>query len=499
MMTRASLVVAPVVAARGTVVLPGSKSVSIRVLLLAALSEGSTRLEGLLDADDTRVMQAALAALGVPMRRDGAALVVDGAASFPARNADIFVGNSGLSIRTLAAALAFSGGTYRLAGVSRMHERPIGDLVDALNAVGADIRHEAAPGFPPINIFPPKASGLNQLFSRSASLTFPFKGRSGVSDGMPSAAVRKPAGGRSSGAGMGMGVPNEPNILHIRANASSQFLTGLLQAAPLLTTNNPLEIAVDGSLISRPYVDLTLALMRRFGVAVDEAEPNRFFVAAGSRYVSPGAFKVEGDASSASYFLALGALAHGPVRVVGMGRASLQGDARFVDALAAMGATIAQGDDWTEASAPSRSYANAKYPNAKLAAIDADFNAIPDAAMTIAVLALFANGTSTLRNIGSWRVKETDRLAAMATELCKFGAVVEAGPDLLRITPPVDQTALPDAAPIAIDTYEDHRMAMCFSLAARAGRAVLIVDPDCVAKTFPDYFEQFERLARPSG
>ena len=511
MTSRASLVIAPVVVARGSIVLPGSKSVSIRALLLSALALGSTRLEGLLDADDTRIMQAALAALGVPMRSDGAALVVDGAARFPAQSADLFVGNSGLSIRTLTAALAFCGGTYRLAGVTRMHERPIGDLVDALNAIGADIRHEAAPGFPPIKIHPPSAAGLDQSLTRSASLPFPFEGRSGVSDGMPSAAERKPAGGRSSEAGMGMGVPGKPQaasnptpqILHIRGDASSQFLTGLLQAAPLLTTIHPLEIFVDGILISRPYVDLTLALMRRFGVAVDEPEPNRFIVAAGSRYVSPGSFVVEGDASSASYFLALGALARGPVRVVGMGRTSLQGDARFVDALAAMGAAIVQGDDWTEAGAPERNYANAEHPNARLASIDADFNAIPDAAMTIAVLALFANGTSTLRNIGSWRVKETDRIAAMATELRKFGATVEAGPDFLRITPAVDRSELPDAAPvtapIAVDTYDDHRMAMCFSLAACAGRAVRIVDPGCVAKTFPDYFEHFERLARPIG
>ena len=503
MKSRASLVVAPVVAARGTVVLPGSKSVSIRALQLAALAVGSTRLEGLLEADDTRVMQAVLAALGVPMRRDGAALIVDGAARFPAQSADLFVGNSGLSIRTLAAALAFCGGTYRLAGVARMHERPIGDLVDALNAIGADIRHEAKVGFPPIKIYP-----INPPPPSAADLTLPFKGRSGVSDGMPSAAERKPACGRSSEAGMGMGVPSKPpaphadrtaQVLHIRGDASSQFLTGLLQAAPLLATNNPLEIAVDGMLISRPYVDLTLALMQGFGVAVDEPEANRFIVAAGSRYVSPGSFVVEGDASSASYFLALGALARGPVRVVGMGRTSLQGDARFVDALAAMGAAIVQGDVWTEAGAPGRSYANSEYPYAKLAAIDADFNAIPDAAMTIAVLALFANGTSTLRNIGSWRVKETDRIAAMATELRKFGATVEAGPDFLRITPAIDRSTLPDAAPIAVDTYDDHRMAMCFSLAACAGRAVRIADPDCVAKTFPDYFQHFERLARPIG
>ena len=433
----AFLELAPIRTARGELRLPGSKSVSIRALLLAALSQGETRLSGLLDSDDTRVMREALKSCGVPLEGEGATgCRVRGAASFPLREAEIFVGNSGLSVRTLVAVLAFMGGRYRLSGVPRMHERPIGDLVDALRPLGARIGYLQQEGFPPLLIEPAQA--------RVAQ------------------AVR------------------------VRGDASSQFLTGILQSAPLLARERELVIEVEGELISKPYIDLSLALMQRFGVEVarsgtDSGAP-RFTVAAGAAYRSPGTFEVEGDASSASYFLALGALAGGPVRVHGMGRSSLQGDVRFVEVMSAMGADVTQGENWTEVRSPGLS--GGFLPKA----IDADFNHIPDAAMTVAVVALFADGPSVLRNIGSWRVKETDRIAAMATELVKLGANVEAGADFLRIVPPVMlRTA-------AIDTYDDHRMAMSFSLAACGGVPVRINDPGCVAKTFPDYFAQLAGL-----
>jgi 3-phosphoshikimate 1-carboxyvinyltransferase len=432
-----ALDLAPIRAARGELRLPGSKSVSIRALLLASLAEGETRLTGLLDSDDTRVMREALRACGVSLIDEGSAgLRVRGAARFPLREAELFVGNSGLSIRTLVAVLAFMDGRYRLSGVPRMHERPIGDLVDALQPLGARIAYLQQQGFPPLLIEP--------------------------------------------------ALPRVAQPVRVRGDASSQFLTGILQAAPLLARERDLLIEVEGELISRPYIDLSVALMRRFGVevvcATDAAGAPRFSVAAGARYRAPGTFAVEGDASSASYFLALGALTGGPVRVLGMGRASLQGDARFAEVMATMGAEVTQGEDWTEVRSPGLA------AGFRPKAIDADFNHIPDAAMTAAVVALFADGPSLLRNIGSWRVKETDRIAAMATELAKLGAVVEAGPDFLRITPPRVLT------PATIDTYDDHRMAMSFSLAACGGVAVRINDPGCVSKTFPDYFARLAAL-----
>ncbi|WP_341919946.1 3-phosphoshikimate 1-carboxyvinyltransferase [Hydrocarboniphaga effusa] len=431
---------APIRAARGELKLPGSKSVSIRALLLAALSEGQTRLTGLLDSDDTRVMRQALKACGVSLEQTGDAWRVGGAGRFPLREADIFVGNSGLSVRTLVAVLAFMEGRYRLSGVPRMHERPIGDLVDALRPLGARIAYEQNEGFPPLLITPAQARTTQPV--------------------------------------------------RVRGDASSQFLTGILQSAPLLAREHELVIEVEGELISKPYIELSIALMRRFGVEVQRSQTAtgapRFTVAAGSRYSAPGNFAVEGDASSASYFLALGALAGGPIRIHGMGLTTLQGDVRFVDVVAAMGAHVTQGDDWTEVR--SAGLAAGFRPKA----FDTDFNHIPDAAMTAAVLALFADGPSVLRNIGSWRVKETDRIAAMATELAKLGAEVEAGPDFLRVVPP------PALKPATIDTYDDHRMAMCFSLAACGGVPVRINDPGCVAKTFPDYFLQFAALTSGS-
>jgi 3-phosphoshikimate 1-carboxyvinyltransferase len=417
--------------AEGTVRLPGSKSISNRVLLLAALSEGVTEVHDLLDSDDTRHMLAALATLGVGVEdRGDLRWRISGVGGvFPVKAAELFLGNAGTAFRPLTAALALSGGDYVLKGVARMHERPIGDLVDALRQLGARIDYLGEPGFPPLRIHP-----------------------------------SEPTGDRAE----------------VRGNVSSQFLTGLLMALPLRRRAATVEVV--GDLISKPYIGITLAMLRRFGVEVAQDGWSRFQVAADARYVSPGEIWVEGDASSASYFLAAGAIGGGPVRVEGVGADSVQGDVRFADALAQMGARIAMGPNWIEARAPGAG---------RLAAIDLDCNHIPDAAMTLAVAALFADGTTTLKNIASWRVKETDRIAAMANELRKVGATVEEGADFIRITPPAALT--PDAV---IDTYDDHRMAMCLSLASLGGVPLRINDPGCVAKTFPDYFKAFAGIAR---
>ncbi|GAB3463900.1 hypothetical protein GCM10027321_27050 [Massilia terrae] len=424
----------PVMHVQGTVRLPGSKSISNRTLLLAALAEGETVIHDLLASDDTMVMLGALRSLGIQWDEidERTTRVHGGAGVLPVHEADLFMGNAGTAIRPLTAALAVIGGDYKLHGVSRMHERPIGDLVDALNEVGAQIDYTGQKGYPPLRI-------------RRGHI--------------------------------------HADRLSVRGNVSSQFLTALLMAAPLMAKDHAVTIEVVGELISKPYIEITLNLMRRFGVTVEQDGWQSFTVRPGQRYQSPGSIHVEGDASSASYFLAAGAIAGGPVRVEGVGRDSIQGDVRFAEALEQMGATITRGDNWIEATS-----------NGVLKAIDADFNHIPDAAMTIAVAALYADGTSTLRNIASWRVKETDRLAAMATELRKLGATVEEGPDYIRVTPPDEIRAA------TIDTYDDHRMAMCFSLAsldgkARRGNAIRINDPKCVAKTFPEYFEAFAGIA----
>jgi len=421
----------PVRRAAGTLRLPGSKSISNRLLLLAALARGATRLRGLLDSDDTRVMLEAIERLGVRCTREDGALRIDGAGgAFPGKRAELFLGNAGTAFRPLTAALALCGGEYRLKGVARMHERPIGDLVDALNAIGARIDCLDRRGFPPLAIHPGGPLRLDR-------------------------AVR------------------------VRGDVSSQFLTALLMALPL--ADREASVEVDGELISRPYVEITINLMRRFGVAVERDGWRAFRLSRGA-YASPGEVFVEGDASSASYFLAAGALAGGPVRVEGVGRGSIQGDVRFAEVLERMGARVSMGDDWIEARAG----------DGRLRAIDMDMNHIPDAAMTAAVLALFADGPSTIRNIASWRVKETDRIAAMATELRKLGARVDEGADFLRIAPPAMPT--PGAA---IDTYDDHRMAMCFALVALGGVPVRLHDPDCVAKTFPEYFSVLAGLCEP--
>jgi 3-phosphoshikimate 1-carboxyvinyltransferase len=415
-----SLELKPARRAAGTVRLPGSKSISNRVLLLAALAKGETEVLGLLDADDTRVMREALGVLGVKFSGQKVAGV---GGAFPVKKADLFLGNAGTAFRPLTAALAFSGGEYRLSGVPRMHERPIGDLVDALRGIGARVDYSGKEGFPPLVIRPGKLS-LEKI--------------------------------------------------RVRGDVSSQFLTALLMALPL--SGKPARIEVQGELISKPYVEITLNVMQRFGIEVKRTGWRYFDVPAGT-YRSPGKMFVEGDASSASYFLAAGAIGGGPVRVEGVGRDSIQGDIRFTEVLERMGARVSFGPDWVEASG-----------GPPLKTIDLDLNHIPDAAMTAAVLALFADGPSVIRNVASWRVKETDRLAAMATELRKLGADVEEGKDFLKIFPKGLK------AGVAIDTYDDHRMAMSFSLAALGGVAVRINDPQCVAKTFPDYFAEFRSI-----
>ncbi|PKO79557.1 MAG: bifunctional 3-phosphoshikimate 1-carboxyvinyltransferase/cytidylate kinase [Betaproteobacteria bacterium HGW-Betaproteobacteria-13] len=414
--------------AAGTVRLPGSKSISNRVLLLAALAEGETEVRDLLASDDTERMLEALKTLGIGVTHlGGENWRISGCAGrIPVRQAELFLGNAGTAFRPLTAALALAGGDYVLKGVARMHERPIGDLVDGLRQLGADVTYLGNDGYPPLHL--------------------------------------KPATIRAGG------------VLKVRGDVSSQFLTGLLMALPL--TGEAAAVEVIGELISKPYIEITLATMARFGVDVQRDGWQRFTVPAGSRYRSPGTVYVEGDASSASYFLALGAIGGGPVRVEGVGRDSIQGDVKFAEALAQMGAQITMGPNWMEARAPAGG----------LLAVDLDCNHIPDAAMTLATAALFAKGTTTLRNIASWRVKETDRIAAMATELRKLGAEVEEGADYIRVTPAALQ-------PAAIATYDDHRMAMCFSLAA-FGTPLRINDPKCVAKTFPDYFERFAGVTR---
>ncbi len=426
----------PRVRAEGSVALPGSKSISNRALLLAALARGTTRLTGLLDSDDTRVMRGALDVLGVGCIGAPESGVVDVAGcggSFAGRAGDIFVGNAGTATRSLVATLALaaeSGASYRIDGVPRMRERPIGDLVDALVSIGADIQYTGNPGFPPLTI---------------------TCGHIAIDKAIP-----------------------------IRGDVSSQFLTGLLMALPLVTarTGQSATIEVVGELISKPYIEITLSMMAQFGVTVVREGWRRFTIPGGvaAQYVSPDRYAVEGDASSASYFLAAGAIGGGPVRVEGVGRKALQGDVKFADALAATGARITFEDHAIIAQAPL---------DGRLRAINADMNHIPDAAMTLAVVALFAEGTTRLTNIGSWRVKETDRIAAMATELRKLGATVEEGTDWISVTPPAKITAN-----AAIDTYDDHRIAMCFALASLSDRGVpvRINDPKCVNKTFPAYF-----------
>jgi 3-phosphoshikimate 1-carboxyvinyltransferase len=433
--------VGPYRRAAGSLTLPGSKSISNRTLLLAALCGGETRIQGLLASDDTKVMIGALGQLGVRIRAGesgGGEYVVDGTNAFSVAEAELFLGNAGTAFRPLTAVLALMArpeSCYRLSGVPRMHERPIGDLVDALQLLGADIRYLQRSGYPPLEIRSPNKTLRDRV--------------------------------------------------HVRGDVSSQFLSALLLALPIATRQAGRTISVEvlGDLISKPYVEITLNLMARFGVVVARDGWRKFTVTADAQYRSPAGhtIMVEGDASSASYFLAAGAIAGGPVRVHGVGKNSIQGDTRFAEVLEAMGAEVKRGGDWIEACAPRAG---------KLAGVDVDLNHIPDAAMTVAICGMFADGITTIRNIASWRVKETDRIAAMATEMRKCGATVEEGADFIRVTPPsVFKSG------VAIDTYDDHRMAMCFSLVSFAGVTVRMNDPACVAKTFPDYFAELKRIA----
>lgn len=426
----------PLRGAAGTVRLPGSKSISNRVLLLAALSEGRTVVRDLLASDDTAVMLDALRALGCGVAKDGDTVSIVGlGGKLLAKQAQLFLGNAGTAMRPLTAALAVlaatQGGSFEVSGIARMHERPIGDLVDALRGLGCAIDDLGNPGYPPLRLRGPSPLALD-------------------------APVR------------------------VRGDVSSQFLTALLLALPLVAERD-IRIEVIGELISKPYIEITLALLARFGIQVKREGWQAFVIPAGSRYVSPGEVFVEGDASSASYFVGLGAIAavDTPIRIEGVGSESLQGDVRFIEAAAAMGADVKAGPNWLEVR-------RGAWP---LKGITLDCNHIPDAAMTLTVMALYADGPTTLTNIASWRVKETDRIVAMATELRKLGAVVEEGPDWIRVQP------LQRWQAASIHTYDDHRVAMCFSLAAFNGLVtdnavpVRILEPHCVAKTFPDYFE----------
>lgn len=427
----------PTKKAMGEIHLPGSKSISNRVLLLAALSKGETIVHGLLDSDDTKVMLSALNKLGLQIDDLGNRSVrVHGLGEFPVKEADLFMQNAGTAIRPLTAALAVSDGRYHLHGIPRMHERPIGDLVEALKSIGANIDYLENPGYPPLQIEPP--------------------------------------------------VLKKDTVIKVAGSVSSQFLTALLMAAPLLAKqlNQTIEIEVEGELISKPYIAITLNLMQYFGVSVENHNWQRYIIAADAEYVSPKEIWVEGDASSASYFFALGLLAGGPIRIYGINKESIQGDILFAEFVERVGAQLAYGADYIEVS----SIQEGDAPRVK--AFDEDFNLIPDAAMTAAVLALYADGPCTLRNIASWRVKETDRIDAMHAELEKLGAIVESGHDYLKVTPPVQWKGA------SIETYDDHRMAMCFSLAVFAGVPVRIMDPACVNKTFPTYFGEYKQLLK---
>ena len=413
----------------GQVTLPGSKSITNRILLLSAIADGTTTIIGPLVSDDTLHMIDALKKLQVDLtQKDNGDILIHGTrGNFKNKSAEIFLGNAGTAFRPLTAALSFSKGQYTLSGLPRMHERPIKDLVDALLQLNADITYLGQEGYPPLKISPSEI------------------------------------------------MINGP--IKIRGDISSQFLTSLLMAMPL--TKKEVVIEIEGDLISKPYIDITLNLMARFGIHVKKIDWKHFVIPGSSSYVSPGEIFVEGDASSASYFLAAGALA-GDIEVKGIGRNSIQGDLKFAEALVLMGADI----NILEASIQVTKVA-------ALQAINLDCNHIPDAAMTLAVLALFAKGTTKLLNIGSWRVKETDRIKAMATELRKLGAAVTEGNDFIEITPP-----LKVKEHVEIDTYDDHRMAMCFSLVSLRNIPITINDPACVNKTFPTYFEVLESIVK---
>ncbi|WP_339614795.1 3-phosphoshikimate 1-carboxyvinyltransferase [uncultured Gilvimarinus sp.] len=425
-----TLTLSPITSARGEVTLPGSKSLSNRILLLAALAKGQTTITNLLDSDDVSHMLSALTELGVnyQLSDDKQTCTLDGlGGTFAIDEAAIlYLGNAGTAVRPLTAALAASSGDFTITGEPRMYERPIGDLIDALRQLGADISYQKDDGFPPLLI---------------------------------------------------KGKPLTGGEVSIKGNISSQYLTALLMVAPLFSGDT--TINVDGELVSKPYIDITLDTMAKFGVSVANNNYQSFSVTGKQTYQSPGEIMVEGDASSASYFLAAAAIGGGPVKVHGTGSASIQGDAKFAEVLKQMGAEVTYSDMWIEVKG-----------TGNLKGVDVDLNHIPDAAMTIATAALFAEGPTRIRNIYNWRVKETDRLAAMATELRKVGATVEEGEDYIYIEPPEQLSAA------AIDTYNDHRMAMCFSLASFGDAEIVINDPKCTSKTFPTYFDEFARITK---
>ncbi len=423
-----SLTLQPINKIQGEVNLPGSKSVSNRALLLAALAKGTTRLTNLLDSDDIRHMLNALTKLGVKytLSADKTECVVEGLGRpfSVLEPVELFLGNAGTAMRPLAAALCVGQGEYVLTGEPRMKERPIGHLVTALQEAGADIEYLENINYPPLKI---------------------------------------------------VGTGLKAGTVSIDGSISSQFLTAFLMSAPL--AEGEVRIKIEGDLVSKPYIDITLHIMKQFGVEVINNDYQEFVIPAGQHYVAPGDFLVEGDASSASYFLAAAAIKGGEVKVTGIGKNSIQGDIQFADALEKMGAEIEWGDDYVISRV------------GKLKGIDMDYNHIPDAAMTIATTALFAEGTTAIRNVYNWRVKETDRLSAMATELRKVGAEVEEGEDYIIVKP------VPHLKHAAIDTYDDHRMAMCFSLVALSDTPVTINDPKCTSKTFPDYFDKLKALS----
>lgn len=427
------LILNPITHVEGEIHLPGSKSLSNRALLLAALAKGTTKVTNLLDSDDIRYMLNALKELGVnyQLSEDKTICEIEGVGgAFDVQDGlALFIGNAGTAMRPLTAALCLKGkreAEVILTGEPRMKERPILHLVDALRQLGATIRYLENEGYPPIAI---RNTGL--------------------------------MGGK----------------VKIDGSISSQFLTALLMVAPL--AEEDMEIEIIGDLVSKPYIDITLAMMRDFGVSVENQQYQRFIVQGNQHYRSPNHYLVEGDASSASYFLAAGAI-KGKAKVTGIGKNSIQGDRLFADVLEKMGANITWGEDFIQAE------------KAELQGIDMDMNHIPDAAMTIATTALFAKGETVIRNIYNWRVKETDRLHAMATELRKIGAEVEEGQDFIRIQP----LALDKFKFAEIETYNDHRMAMCFALIALSETAVTILDPKCTAKTFPTFFAQFEQISQ---
>lgn len=424
--------IAPVTRAAGTVVLPGSKSISNRALFIAALAHGTTTLQGLLRADDTERMLESLEKLGIDVSfsSETEVKVTGCAGKVPVKVADLFIGNAGTAARTLTALLAFAQGSYRLDGIERMRQRPIGDLLEALRSMGAEITCECREGFLPLRF--------------------------------------EPAVCRSS-------------RVRVRGNVSSQYLTALLMLAPTVAGPDGLWIDIEGELISRPYVDMTVRMMRDFSIEVEQTESG-FWVRRGV-YQAKDAYRVEADASGASYFLALGALTGGPVTVVGVGENSMQGDVAFADALSAMGATVVKTPE---------SITVLREADRPLKGITLDCTRIPDAAMTFVPMALVTDGPIRLSGIASWRVKETDRLAAMAREMRKFGAQVEEGADYIAVCRPA-QGSLRGAV---VDTYDDHRMAMSLSLAACAGVEVIVNDPGCTAKTYPTFFEDFQHLIR---